>query len=248
MTPRIILRNFSTLLITILCFSCNVAAKGKLKAEGPDVTVTPKVGSFNAIDVSSAFELNYTVGGTASVSYTAPSSISQYVKVETSDGILRCYYSTPGYQQTDWNGRKVVVNVTAPAVTEFEASGASSINIKSPLSAKSLEFEASGASRISAGSLKASECEIEVSGASGISITSVVVGKLEIEVAGASNAKVGGKAAEAEIKASGASSCDVEGLILSGGRIKASGASTVKANRTASSCKISTSGASNVKF
>lgn len=248
MTLRFFLRNFFTLLITILCISCNVAAKGKLKAEGPDVTVTPEVGRFDAIDVSSAFELNYTVGATASVSYTAPESISQYVKVETSGGVLKCYFSSPGIQHTDWNGRNVVINVTAPGVDDFKASGASSITIKSRLSAKSLEFEASGASKISAAGVKAAKCDIDAKGASTISIASVDAAQLEIEVSGASCATVGGKAAEVEIEANGASSCDARNLNISGGKINASGASTIKANSTASRCRISTSGASKVKY
>lgn len=248
MTLKFFLRGVFTLIFTIICFSCNIAAKGKIKAEGPDVTVTPKVGKFGAIDVSSAFELNYTAGSTASVSFTAPESISQYVKIETSEGVLRCYYSDPGHQRTDWNGRNVVVNVTAPGVDDFKASEASSINIKSPLSAKNMEFEASGASKISAGSVKASKCDVEAKGASGISIASVDAAQLEIEVSGASSATVGGKAAEVEIEANGASSCDARSLTISGGKINSSGASTVKANSTASRCRISTSGASTVKY
>lgn len=231
---------------TCLC-SCSIA-QDRIKAEGADLTITPKVGKFDAINVGSAFELNYTVGKSASVSFTAPASLSQYVKVETSGGTLNCYYSTPNNQNTDWNGRKVVINVTAPAVDEFKSSGASSIKISSALSAKELEFKASGASTISAGNITSTKCNVDASGASNITIGNADVADLEIELSGASSAKVSGKAGDVDIDVSGASSCNIRNLAISSGEIETSGASNVNANSSARNCKTSTSGASKVTY
>lgn len=234
------------LLIAAVGLSGCIVAHGKIKAEGQDVTITPQVGNFDAINVSSAFELNYTVGTPASVTCTAPASIVQYVKIETSGSTLKCYYFAPDNQQTDWNGRKVVVNVCAPSVNDFKASGASVVNINSPLSSKSIEFIASGASLISVASVKSNELEIDLSGASNISIGQVDVANLEVDASGASKTTVSGKATKIDVEVSGASTCDIRKLAISGGKIKASGASEVNANASADKCKISTSGASTV--
>lgn len=236
------------LIIALIALSGCMIAHGKIKAEGADVTITPEVGKFHAINVSTALELNYTVGTPASVSFTAPASIAQYVKIETSGTTLKCYYSTPDKQSIDWNGRKVVINVCAPAVSDFKASGASSINIKSPLSDKSLDFNASGASHISVGSVKSEELDVDISGASNVSISKADVAELEVGASGASEANISGKAAKAEIEVSGASSCNIRNLTISGGKIEASGASVVNANSSAAKCKISTSGASKVNY
>ena len=242
------IRKILTMLIAATCLCGCMTAQDKMKATGEDVTITPEVGKFNAISVSSAFELNYTAGASTSVTVTAPSSISQYVKVETSGGKLNCYYSAPQYKSTEWNDRKVVVNVTAPAVNDFQASGAASIDIKSPISAKRLSFGSSGASRISMGNATSSKCDIDLSGASNITIGNIIATELEIELSGASEAKISGKADNVEIELSGASNCDIKALNISGGKIKTSGASNVKANSSARNCKVSTSGASEVNY
>lgn len=242
------IRKILTMLIASTCLCGCMIAQDKIKATGEDVTITPNVGKFTAISVGSAFELNYTADATTSVTVTAPSSISQYVKVETSGGKLNCYYSTPQHISTEWNNRKVVVNVTAPGVNDFKASGASSINIKSPISAKRLRFGSSGASKISAGNLTSAKCDIDLSGASNITIGNVDTAELEIELSGASGAKISGKADDVEIELSGASNCDVRALTISGGEIEMSGASNVNANSSARNCRISTSGASKVNY
>lgn len=256
-------------LLAAICFVGCAIAHAKITAEGPDVTLTPKAGSFNAISVSSSFELNYTEGNSTSISVTAPKSIAQYVKVETNGQKLNCGLSLPDNTSIDLKGRKVVVNVTAPGVKKFKASGASSITVRSPLSggdmalkasgassitvgnqlsASSIDIEASGASNISTGSILAKSCEIEASGASSISVDKIDAVKLEVECSGASKARISGIAKTVDIDVSGASDCDLSKLDISVGAIEASGVSTVKANSTAKNCKVSASGNSKVNY
>ena len=242
------IHKFIAMIIAATCLCGCMSAQGKIKAEGKDVTISPKVGKFESISVSSAFELNYTSGSAVSVTVTAPESVSQYVKVETSAGKLNCYYSNPDDQSIDWSGRKVVIDVTAPMVNDFQASGASGIIIKNPLSTKHLSFKSSGASRISAGKAVASKCDVDLSGASNITIGRIEASELEIDLSGASMAKISGKADLVDIEVSGSSSCNISGLAVTGGEIEASGASNVNANNSASKCKASTSGASKISY
>lgn len=209
------MRKFISILLAAVCLCSCAVAESKITAEGPDVTLNPQTGPFNAISAGSVFVVNYTEGAVTSVSVTVPSSLAKYTKVETSGNELKCYFDNRGTDASiNLNGRKVVVNVTAPGVSMFSAAGASTININSSLSASDIELDTSGASSIiTRHPLKTKDIDIEASGASHISLADINTGDCEIDASGSAKITVGKvTATDMDITASGASKAEIAGL------------------------------------
>lgn len=204
------MRKFISILLAAIFLGSCAVAESKITAEGPDVTLNPKTGSFNAISAGSVFVVNYTEGPVTSVSVTVPSSLAKYTKVEAPGNELKCYFDA----SINLNGRKVVVNVTAPGVSMFSAAGASTININSSLSASDIELDTSGASSIvTRHPLKTKDIDIEASGASHISLADISTGGCEIDASGSAKITVGKvTATDMDITASGASNAKIAGL------------------------------------
>lgn len=220
------MRKFISILLAAVCLCSCAVAESKITAEGPDVTLNPKTGPFDAISAGSVFVVNYTEGAVTAVSVTVPSSLAKYTKVETSGNKLKCYFDNNGTDASiNLNGRKVVVNVTAPGVSMFRASGASTININSSLSASDIELDTSGASSIvTRHPIKTKDIDIEASGASNILLAGLTTGVCEIEASGSAKITVGKvTTTDMDITASGASKADIAGLTTDDCTISVSG-------------------------
>lgn len=240
----------------------------KITASGPDVTETRKTAAFSKLEVSNAIEVIYTVGKQTKVSVTAPQSIMPYVRTEVKGNTLKCYIKTDNNYNINFNNHKVVMNITAPAICDFDLSGASSVKVTNELTGLSeLEIDLSGASKMTVGTIKVSKLEIDLSGASNLDITSAAVTKADIDISGASNleidkaaanrmdiecsgaskADIAGKVQYCSIDVSGASSANLSNLIFADGSVEASGASKLTLNKNSVASSMESSGGASVK-
>lgn len=235
-------------------------------APASNINETRSVSSFSEIEVFSAIDVIYTVGNKTTVSVTAPQSIMPYVRTEVKGKTLRCYIKNEGVNNVD-NDRKVVMNITAPALDSFEISGASSVTVTNDLTGThELEIDITGAGNMKAGDVKTSKLEIELSGAANLDIKSATASKTDIDLSGAANMEIGniatnnmefessgaaksgisGKAQYCSIDVSGASSTNLSGLIFADGSLEASGASKLTINKKSALSIMETSGAATV--
>ncbi|MGE0545762.1 MAG: DUF2807 domain-containing protein [Kofleriaceae bacterium] len=201
---------------------------------GPAKTEPRQVGSFKAIDVRNALDVELVIGKAASVKVTGDADVVGKVKTIVDRGILKLYLDDPNpivismddmtiTQSSVTSNNRPRVVVTAPDVSEIEVSGASRVNA-SGLSNAKLELTLSGASSVKiVGSTKV--LAIEVSGASSLDAQQLSATTAAVQVSGASRATVAARDA-VTASASGASKVTVYGKPATVTR-SASGASKI---------------------
>lgn len=201
------------------------------------------VGDFNAVDVSSAIELQLSQGDENVVAVSAPGEENKDgIKTEVRNGVLRIWYD-----QKKWfrgAGRQVRVYVSAKELNKISASGACDVNINGELKSEVLSLHLSGASDFK-GTVNASSLKVDLSGASDVVVRGRV-SDLKIGASGASHFKGYDLAAEnCRIDASGASDIKITvNKVLSA---EASGATNIDYKGTGMIGEIRTSGASNIR-
>lgn len=239
-----------------------------LHASGTEVTENRKVANFSGIDVSNAIEVIYTVGSKNDLTVSAPKDIISYVVTEVKHGTLYCKIKTGDNKSINLGNKKIIVRLTAPALNEFDISGASTINVTNAITGiPKLEIELSGASKMDISKIDVSELEVELSGASNLDIASVTTTRADLEVSGAShlaidqikakkmsidgngasNGTISGKADICKIEISGTSSFDLSNLIFKNGDVEVSGVSKLTLNKNSGIDSMETSGNSSVK-
>jgi hypothetical protein len=201
------------------------------------------VGDFDAIDVSSAIDLQVSQGDENSVAVSAPGEQNKAgIKTVVKNGVLRIWY-----EQKNWlkgNGRRIRAYVSVKSLKKIGASGACDVTINGPLKSDEFFVSLSGASDFK-GEVQAGSLKFDLSGASDV----VVKGKatdVSIDASGASHFK--GYDLEAEncrIDASGAS--DIRITVNKVLNAEASGATNIDYKGTGMIGDIRTSGASNIR-
>ncbi|TLU90361.1 head GIN domain-containing protein [Dyadobacter sediminis] len=217
-----------------LCFSINALAQ---ETRGFNVS------GFNKLSMGSAFRVEVKQGSRFSVSASGRTEDLQDLETSVKDGTLHL-----GYKSKGWNRNRKTVNVqiTMPALTAVDFSGACKANVGDFTGVKSMDIDVSGASQVTM-SFSAPKVSFDLSGASSL----VLSGKGDVlngEVSGASSFKGRDFSCKVvNIDASGASSAAV--VASSSVRADASGASSVRYSGNVRDNEVhsSTSGASSVK-
>lgn len=136
------------MLITIPVASCSSSLSSALSGEtnvghGKEVRLTPSsrkalswitVGNFNTVITNSIIDVIYTPGAKREVSIQAPENILPYVEVKVKNGKLTADFN---HRITSDKGFRVVVNITAPAVSSLITNSAGDITITNDLSSNS---------------------------------------------------------------------------------------------------------------
>lgn len=182
---------------------------------------------------------------------------------ERTDGniIIRATESIMSHIQLSVNGNKLFVssdikkfnkkNISPIAevyipyngkLNDFEATAASTIEVKPFINTKTLDIECIGASHITL-KAKADDVSIEVTGAASIN-SEIECVKFEAEVAGAASATLKGSATRAHFEVAGASTLKAEDFICSQVKAEVVGASKAKVN--GSMANVEAVGASNI--
>jgi predicted small secreted protein len=218
------MRKYSVVLIVlvlgVLLAACNVQG-GTVMGSGNIVDHKVEATGFDRVEAGGAFQV------------TINQSESYSVLIRIDDNLVRCldtYVSggtlSIGFKSECWisHATKMEAEITMPALTGVELSGASHGRITGFDSSKDLKIEVSGASSLQ-GDISAGNVTVNASGASSVTLTGAG-GNLTAEVSGASRADLEDfPVRDASVEVSGASSATV----YPSGRInvEASGASHV---------------------
>jgi hypothetical protein len=227
----------AALLLSSLAAGCSFRL---VRGSGELTTLTPDVGSFRAVDVGNAFQVEVEPGEPAAVTVEVDDNLADDVVAEVRDEVL--YLSMrSGITVTSATLR---ATVTAPSLDEVHASGASRIDVNGEVAGDQLRTTAAGASTVVA-SVEVSELEAKASGASTVELTGSAATAL-LEADGASSIDAPGlTAGDAEVVLSGASDAEVEVTGVLDARL--SGSSTLHYAGTPTTINESVSGASRLR-
>ncbi len=204
----------ASLALTLLGCGGIVIGNGKLE------TRTVEVPAFSTLDVSSAIDVDATIGP-RSISITADENVLPFIESFVRDGALVLRVR---------DGLMIDRSTVRAVVSNDRYEGVS----------------ASGASRVTAPMTPVPTLRLEASGASTLRVSGIESTSVRLEASGASTITLGGQATSASLGASGASNVNGVGLFLEAATVDVSGASTVRA-RTSKSISGDVSGASTLE-
>ncbi len=198
--------------------------------------------NFQAIELSSAFDVYLTQGNEESVAVSASEpKYRENIKVEVRGGVLIIRYDNKG----KWNSgnKKLKAYISFKQLDKLNVSGACDVYIVGDWKTNNLKLDLSGASNLK-GKIEAQKLMVDLSGASDLTLTGVV-GQLNIDASGASDFKGYEMAVDyCNAKASGAS--DIKISVSKELSAQASGASDIKYKGAGVIRDVKTSGASSI--
>jgi carbon monoxide dehydrogenase subunit G len=214
------------LMLSVFIFSsCSYIGGKKIRGNGSITSQTRKAGSFNSIEVGGAILVRLKQDASSSVKVETDNNLMEYIDIYTDGNTLKIH-TKKGYNLKP--SKDVIVYVTAPELTSFHVSGASSITGENNISfTNQLQMQASGASKI----------DIQVSGTA----------KVNAKASGASTLVIKGQAGSVDVSLSGASSFKGFDFITENAVIDLSGASEAEVH-TNKQLNVEASGASNVRY
>ena len=179
------------------------------------------VTSFSRLEVEDTFDVTVSVGQKAAVVIRVDEGHKDALDVSVTGDTLHV-----GLQSgTSVRDATLEADVTVPALSRIDTSGASQVHLSDEIDADSLELVVSGASTLD-GAVEISEGRLDVSGASRANLEGSAV-RLDLSVAGASSVRgVAFKAQSLTATLSGASS--VELTVTDSLSAEASGASSLR--------------------
>ena len=177
---------------------------GPLIGSGNPVTRDMDITGFDAVDASSAFQLEITQSDSYNVSVTADDNVWSRVQVNKEGGTLRL-----GLQPGSFTNATLRAEISMPVLSRLSLSGASTATITRFTDQPRFDAELSGASSLS-GDIQAGSAGIDLSGSSKASLTGSA-GSLTLEASGASNANLADFTVNTgTVSLSGASKADVD--------------------------------------
>lgn len=195
-------------IFTLLLFSSAIT----LSAARPQmVQYSVSTGTITSIETSQAINVEYTQSNQTSVKVVTPAEFKDKLKIKVKDGKLSTAFTKDVKLR---NMEKVTVYVTAPAVTDFEANSAGSININGALNlpSQNIELEASSAGSITTGAITCANIDIESSSAASVTVAACKAKTIELESSSAASLTVKGiQATTVKGEVSSAASLKVEG-------------------------------------
>ena len=175
------------------------------RGSGNMVSETREVGSFTAIDVGSALNLDLVVDpdATPSVIVTFDDNLIDMVETRISGSTL--VLDIDGSVNLTGSADRSIA-VTMNELVSLNASGASDVDVSGVTAA--YELDASGASSVDGRDLTATDIELDVSGASSVDL--YATGTVRGSASGASNLDIYGNPTSVLVDSSGASSVDIK--------------------------------------
>jgi len=208
-----------TVIALIALAGCGLQSE---RGSGNPVTREFDFTDFDQVNIENAFQGTITRGDTYRVSVTVDDNLEQYLQVEQAGGRVTIGFKEPVLLRD----ATLKYEITMPALTALNASGASNAILRDFASSDAFAVEASGASRIEG---------------------TITTGDLTATASGASTISLAGQGGALRGNASGASTLDMEEFSAASANVDASGASTISVN-TAGRLDASASGASNVRY
>jgi Putative auto-transporter adhesin, head GIN domain len=231
------------IIVMLVCF-CVVATLHAQKFIVNDANAQVRlVGSFTAIQVSSAIDIYLSQGDEDAVAVSAKENkYRDNIKTEVKNGVLKIWYDN---KDGLWGkgDKKMKVYISARTLNEIVASGASDVYINGRFKVEVMNLKFSGASDFK-GEIEAKKLVVDISGASDVDIKGSVA-QLDVQASGASDLK--GYDLQTDIcnaAASGASGVKI--TVNKELTVKASGASDVYYKGSGVIKGVQSSGASSV--
>lgn len=202
-------------------FSNPVTAKKYITGKGKIVKQDRRVKSFDAIEFSSAFDIELTQGNSESIVIEAQENLMEHIIVEVVGGTLKVY--TKGNLR---NIKHMKAYVSFKMLDRIELSGACDLIGINKFELKELDLDLSGA------------CDLQIN---------IDASEINLEASGATDIEIRGSAREMEIDISGASDINTLDLEVDDVVIDASGASTIKVFAK-NDLRVDASGATTVRY
>jgi hypothetical protein len=214
--------------------------------EAGDLVLLPGTNfeDFDALDISSSFEVDVIQGERFEVTVRVSEGILDRVEVAQDGSTLRLGVAARGLLGFRMDDLELEATITMPELVAVDLSGASTMRCNGFASERDLRIDISGASTLD-GALSAGDTIIDASGASTVSLAGEG-GDLRVDASGASTVDLSDYVvADAKIDASGASNVDLDVR----GRLdaEAGGASSVHYGGSPELGSIDTSGAGSVR-
>jgi len=180
------------------------------------------IGSFDRVEASSAFDVTITIGGPGSLQLHVDDNVLPKVVHEVSGGTLHLGLK----RGVSVEHATLKADVTLPALTSLEGSGAARLHLQDPAAGSALPVTLSGASSV--------DGPVELT-------------ELTLNLSGASHAQLTGSAERLTIDGSGASKLDLLELNVGDLVLQASGATVAEVSVT-KTIDASLSGASVLRY
>jgi len=195
-----------------------------LTGSGNVVTREFDLSGFDQVEVTNAFEVEIRQGDAFSVIVRVDDNVEQYLDVVQQASTLRI--GLKPISSGTMSATTLEAEVTMPALTGLELSGASDVSVADFKSTVPLYVEVSGASSLRG--------DIEAGG-------------LRFDFSGASEVKLSGSGEDLVMDVSGASSADLAGFPVADADIEVSGASSATVN-VSGQLDLEVSGTSRVRY
>lgn len=141
--------------------------------------------SFDEINMSCPFEVNYEPGGSPSVLLDAPEDVFKYITIYVKDNVLHIATNnsvTNGGMNLDFS--KVKVNVTSPQLKEVELSGSGNFNARTVNTPEDFEIQVAGSGNVDMVKLACDDVDIQVAGSGKVAISTIICKEIEANMAG----------------------------------------------------------------
>ena len=190
------------------------------RGSGSEKTEQRAVSSFDRLDVSGAFTVEFVCAEQTSLEITADDNLLEDISTEVRGSTLHIETA-----RSIWPRGRLLVRVSSPNISVIRSSGASDISA-SNISNEKLSIETSGA-----GSVKAD----------------VQTSLLRLETSGAGNVALKGSAETFIVETSGAADVKARNLHVKKARLEVSGAGDVELN-VSDELDVSVSGAGDIRY
>ena len=110
-----------------------------VKGSGPSVEKVISISDFNAIDVSSGFDVILVQGSTESLTLTAQENLFEYITARVENGTLKIYT-----EHNIWSTRPMKARISFKDIKGLKVSGGGDIYGETPINAEALEVTVSG--------------------------------------------------------------------------------------------------------
>jgi hypothetical protein len=223
MKKSFVLTTLAVMLAATLLTGCYPMYAGRLVGSINLTTKDMDLAGFNAIDASSAFQVDVTQSDKFAVSVTTNDNAWDWMDVRVDGQTLRLALK-PGLSI---NNVTLRAKVSMPKLAALDLSGASRATLTGFKSSDPLKMQLSGAGQVTSNLLQA--------------------GDMTLNLSGASRANLQGSASSLRVDASGASLADLNGFTVDKANVQLSGASRTTLD-VKESLDYDISGASNLTY
>lgn len=194
----------------------------------PLTTKTIQASDIQEIDTSCGIKVIYTQSSKTSVTLKAPKDIIKYIIVEMDGNELKCHKK----KNVQINIKRATVTVSAPDVSEFNASSGGSITMTKALNLhnKQCELSASSGALINLVDINCGNLEADATSGSDIKINQISANSVDADASSGAEITLSGKCTSVSFEASSGASINAGKLTAQNGTATTSSGGSVSCN------------------